>query len=198
MATTLKKLVTPPFRLSFPHLFEKNSFKGSKPKYSCVMIFDVDKFSPKEKAQYVAMIALANEKSLEFHKKALKDYPSTWNKPMRNGKDKADLEGYGPGKMFGTASTEQQPGIIDKNKQPILDAEEVYPGCWCRATITAYSYDVVSKGTAFGLQNLQKLGEGKSFTGRIDADQDFDDDAEDVWKESDVAPDIGEDDDLLS
>lgn len=90
--------------------------------------------------------------------------------------------------MFATASSKQRPGLVDRNKQPILTEEEFYPGCWARATVTAYSYDNVGKGVAFGLHNIQKLGDDENFTGRVAAEEDFGDDADDVWSGSDIAP----------
>ena len=40
---------------------------------------------------------------------------------------------------------------------------------------TAYGYDKAgNKGVAFGLQNLQKLGDGERFSGRTAAEDDFD------------------------
>ncbi len=194
-----KKVISPPFRLSFPNLFEKSSFKGSEPKYSAVMIFHPDKFTAKDKAAFQAMKNIANEAALEFHKKALKDFPEGWKKPLKDGMIKDHLEGYGKGTIFATASTKQSPGIINRERDPmvVMTPDDMYPGCWCRATITAYGYDNIGKGVAFGLQNIQKLGEGQNFTGRVAAEEDFEDDADEVWKDEDVAPEGGEEGDSL-
>jgi len=159
------KAVTPPFRVSFPAVFEASSYQGGDPKYSVVMLFYPDKF-----------------------KKLIKDLPGNFKKPLRDGAEKAHLDGYGEGMMFGTASSKQRPGLVDRTKQPILTEEEFYPGCWARATITAYPYDNVGKGVAFGLHNLQKLGDDENFTGRVAAEDDFGDDADDVWQGADIAP----------
>lgn len=185
---TISKVTTPPFRLSFPNLFEKNSFKGSEPKYSAVMIFHPERFTKADKKQFDLLKLMANEAGLDFHGKALKDFPGDWKKPLKDGAIKEHLEGYGKGTIFGTASTKQQPGVVDREKQDILNPEEVYPGCWCRATVTAYGYDNIGKGVALGLQNIQKLGDGENFTGRVAANEDFEDDADKVWNDEEVAP----------
>jgi hypothetical protein len=186
------KAVTPPFRVSFPSVFEASSYQGGDPKYSVVMLFYPDKFTEADKKAWKTMQAIADAASKDKFKKLIKDLPGNFKKPLRDGAEKAHLDGYGEGMMFGTASSKQRPGLVDRNKQPILTEEEFYPGCWARATITAYPYDNVGKGVAFGLHNLQKLGDDENFTGRVAAEDDFGDDADDVWQGADIAP--GDDD----
>lgn len=182
------KAVTPPFRVSFPAVFEASSYQGSDPKYSVVMLFYPDKFTDADKRAWKTMQAIADAASKDKFKKLVKDLPGNFKKPLRDGDEKSHLDGYGKGMMFGTASSKQRPGLVDRNKQPILTEEEFYPGCWARATITAYSYDNVGKGIAFGLHNLQKLGDDENFTGRVAAEDDFGDDANDIWQDTDIAP----------
>ena len=179
-----KKVVTPPFRLAFPSLFEKKSFQGGTPKYSITMIIHPAKFTDADKVQYKAMTELLNEAALDFHKKGLKDFPPTWTKALRKSEDKNDVAGFEKGTFFATATSLYQPGIVDRDKQEILTADEIYPGCWCRASVTAYGYNFenVKMGVSFGLQNIQKLGDGENLSGRTDASKEFEDDAEDVWK----------------
>lgn len=189
------KVVTPPFRVSFPSVFEPSSFENSAPKYSTVMIFHPKDFDKKAKAQFKAMEALLDDVSKEKFKKAVKDLPDNFKRAFRDGNEKEHLEGYGDGTVFATCSSHQRPGLVDRDKTPILAEEDFYPGCWARATVTAYAYDNRGKGVAFGLHNIQKLGEGQNFTGRVPADEDFDDDADEVW-EDESAPDLEEGDPL--
>ena len=183
------KVVTPPFRVSFPAVFEPSSYQGGDPKYSVVGLFYPYKFTEADKKAWASMQAIADAASKDKFKKAVKDLPGNFKKPIRSGAEKEHLEGYNvPGCMFATFSSKQRPGIVDRNKQPILTEEDFYPGCWARATITAYPYDNVGKGVAFGLHNLQKLGDDENFTGRVAAEEDFDDDADTVWSGADIAP----------
>ena len=183
------KIVTPPFRVSFPAVFEPSSYQGGDPKYSVVGLFDPDKVTEADKKAWASMQAIADAASKDKFKKADKDLPANFKKPIRSGAEKEHLEGYNvPGCMFATFSSKQRPGIVDRNKQPILTEDEFYPGCWARATVTAYPYDNVGKGVAFGLHNIQKLGDDENFTGRMAAEDDFGDDADDVWSGSDIAP----------
>jgi len=187
------KAVTPPFRVSFPSIIEASSYQGSDPKYSVVMLFYPEKFTEADKKAWATMQSIADAASKDQFKKLIKELPANFKRPIRNGDEKGHLEGYGDGCMFATASSKQRPGLVDRTRQPILTEEEFYPGCWARATITAYGYDNVGKGVAFGLHNVQKLGDDDNFTGRVAAEDDFADDADDVWNGTDIAPG-GEDD----
>lgn len=198
MAGDRTKVVTPPFRVSFPSVFEPSSYEGSAPKYSVVMIFDPSKFTEADKKAFAQMKAILDTASKEKFKRVVKDLPDNFKRALRKGEEKAHLEGYGPGMIFATASSKQRPGLIDRNKQPILQADEFYAGCWARATITAYAYDNKGKGVAFGLHNLQKLGDDTNFSGRVAAEEDFDDDADKAFPGGDAAPELDPTDDLLN
>ena len=65
------------------------------------------------------------------------------------------------------------------------NADEIYAGCYCRATVTVYSYDNRSKGVAIGLMNVQKVKDGERLDSRTDAAGDFDDEVDDAWLEED-------------
>jgi len=183
-----KKVVTPVFRVSFPSVFEASSWEGSAPKFEVTALFDPSKFSDKDKARWKDMNALVNDVSMEKFKKKVKDLPGNFKKPFRDGSEKADLEGFEDGKPFARMSSKMRPGLIDKDRTPIVDQDEFYPGCYARATVTAYAYDNVGKGVAFGLHNLQKVADGERLDSRTDASEDFDDDIDDEW--------LGGDDDL--
>ena len=90
------------------------------------------------------------------------------------GAEKSELEGY-EGMVFASATSKMQPGIVDQTLNRIISEDDYYSGCYSRATVTAYGYDKAgNKGVAFGLQNLQKLGDGDRFSGRTAAEDDFD------------------------
>lgn len=183
MSAERKAIFTPPFRVSFPSVFTPSSYNGGEAKFSVVGLFYPDKFDANGKKCWQEMARIANEASQEAFKKALKDLPDNFRKPFRRGEEKAHLDGYGPGMWFLTMSSKQRPGVVDRNKQDILLESDFYPGCWARASVTAYSYDNKGKGVAFGLHNLQKLADGENFTGRLSAQEDFGDDADEVWKD---------------
>ena len=194
--TDVKKVVTPVFRLSFPALFEAKSMEGGKAKFGCSAVWHPKKFSEQDKKRWKAVRALLDEVSQERFKKPWKDLPANFKKGLRDGAEKADLEGYGEGTVFASITSMMRPGVIDKDKDPIGpehgNAEEIYPGCWCRATVTAYAYENTGKGVALGLQNVQKVADGDRLDSRTDAAEDFDDDIDDRWL--DEADDDGDGD----
>lgn len=176
-----KKVVTPVFRVSFPSVFEASSWEGSAPKFEVTGLFDPSKFSEKDKERWAAMQTLADDASMERFKKNVKQLPGNFKKPFRDGAEKGDLMGFEEGKPFARMSSKMRPGLIDVDRTPITNEDDFYPGCYARATVTAYAYDNVGKGVAFGLQNLQKVADGERLDSRTDASEDFDDDLDDKW-----------------
>ena len=82
---------------------------------------------------------------------------------------------------FLNANGTQKPGIVDENLNEILDPEEVYSGCWGRASISFYAFNTNgNKGVGVGLNNIQKLKDGDRLGAvRASAESDFCDDFED-------------------
>lgn len=164
---------SPVGRVSFPKVFVAEGYQGSEPKFSLMLVFDPAKFSSTDKRLWANMIKLADSKAMEKFKKPLKGLPANFKKPFRDGAEKEDLEGFGEGKVFISFGSKMKPGIVDLDLNPILTPEEFYPGCYARVTMSCYAYDNVGKGVAFGLQNIQKVGEGTRLDGRTNADSDF-------------------------
>jgi len=162
----MKKVMSPEFRVSFPALFKPVAFQNQDPKYSVTML--IPKSADISKLRALAAEAV-NEKWPDKNKR-----PKVLKHPFRDGdSEKPDIDGYA-GHWFIKASSKMQPGLIDQNLQPIIAEEEFYAGCYARATVTAYAYDNVGQGVAFGLQNVQKLRDGAPFGGRTKAEDDFD------------------------
>lgn len=199
MAEDRTKVVTPPFRVSFPEVFEAASYDNGPAKYSVTMLFYPDKMDAKDQAKFQAMKDILDEACRAKFGKSIKEMRTAgeFRRGMRLGTEKPDLDGYGEGCVFAKASTKTRPGVVDKKKQPVLEADELYAGCWARATVTAYGYDKKGKGVAFGLSNIQKLGDDENFSGRVSAeDEEGFDDADKAWKDEEAAPPLDPDDPL--
>lgn len=69
-----------------------------------------------------------------------------------------------------------KPGIVDQNVQPIMDETELYAGCRVRCSVQCFSWvdDKGGKGVSFGLNNIQKVGDGDHLAGGSRAEDDFD------------------------
>ena len=188
--TDVKKTVTPVFRLSFPALFDAKSMDDGKPKFGCSAVWTPGKFSDQDKKRWRAMKALLDDASREKFKKPWKELPANFKKGLRDGAEKAELEGYGEGTRFANLTSLMRPGVVDRDRQPIGpehgNADEIYPGCYCRATVTAYAYDKKGKGVALGLQNIQKVADGDRLDSRTDAAEDFENETiDDAWLDED-------------
>ncbi len=165
-------VVTGKVRFCYVNVFEPTAMNdGEDPKYNiCILI-------PKDDTKTVNKIKAAIEAAKQAGKAKLADkngkIPSSIKIPLRDGdEDRSDDEAFA-GMYFINASSRRKPGIVDKNLDPIMDKGEFYSGCYGRASLGFYAYNVQSKGIAAGLNNLQKLEDGESLMGGSSAENDF-------------------------
>lgn len=179
-----EKVVTPVGRLIFPFLFKarppmKNAAPGSKDKYMAILSFNIAdiKKVAEEKKRWDNMLRIANDASKAKFGRELAKLPSNFKKPIRDGMEKENLEGFGEGTMFIQPSSFIKPGIVASDRVTVIDdAEGIYSGCYCRFSITAYAYDQGGgKGVNFGLQNVMFVRDGERLDERTDAAEDFGD-----------------------
>lgn len=174
---TGSKVITGKVRLSYAHLFEPHTIEDNDPKYSVSVLI------PKTDTETLKAIkdAVAEAKELGKGKFGGK-VPDNLKTPLRDGeKERPDDEAY-TGCYFLNASSKNKPGVVDLSVQPVLDATEVYSGCYGRLTLNFYAYSASgNKGIAAGLGNVQKLSDGEPLGGFTRAEDDFDsvDSAED-------------------
>jgi hypothetical protein len=175
------KVKLPEFRMSYPSLFKpKLNDLNDKLEYSCVALFPLgadlsvletaikqafaDAFGPNE-AKW------PREKSGELVQ-PLKDQ-SDRAKVSDDGK-KVLPAGYVAGAKYLNLKTTQKPGVVDAQVQPIVEASEIYGGCYGMATVTVYAYKhPVRQGVTVSLQNVQKTRDGEKFGGAVRAEDDF-------------------------
>ena len=94
--------------------------------------------------------------------------------PLRDGDlERPDDPAYANA-YFVNANSTTAPGVVDANRNEILDKSEVYSGCYGRASISFYAFNANgNKGIACGLNNLQKIKDGEPLGGRASAESDF-------------------------
>ena len=184
----LSRVLTPEFRVSYPHVFKAQAIKPTdKPKFSVTMLF------PKNSDLSSLKEAMKQAKIAEFGSK--ENWPDDLESPVVDGDNPkhADKEGYkGHWVIKASTNEDQRPGVVDENVQPIVDQAKFYPGCYARAYIYAYVWEYMGKqGVGFILDHVQKLRDGKSFGGKKPAEQvfspvgtgdsgDFEDDTEEM------------------
>ena len=164
------KVVTGTVRLSYEHVWEPASINGGEEKYSASLII------PKSDKATVNAIQKAVDTAIEeglakFGGK--KPNKAAIKLPLRDGDVEREDEAY-QNSFFVNANSRTAPQIVDRSVQPILDRNEVYSGCYIRASISFYAFNSNgNKGIACGLNNIQKIRDGEPLGGRTNAADDF-------------------------
>ena len=162
------KFVTGKVRFSYANVFAPAATPNGVMKYSVSILI------PKSDKDTVTRFTKAFEECKSVN-------AATWGgsipKLLKGGLRDGDLEkedaAYAD-HYFINASSNEKPGIVDADLNPIIDTSEFYSGCYGRASITLYPYDTSgSKGIAAGLNNVQKLEDGEKFGGSTSASVDF-------------------------
>ena len=164
------KFVTPEIVCSYPALFTaEDPLNSGQPKYSLsIPIKKEDKQALSEIQQCIINAAVNKwgEKKKDLKGLAL---PLT----DADASDRADDPVYA-GTYYFNAKSNKRPGVVGVDLKPLMDEEEIYPGCIIRASMTFYGYDFNNKkGIAVGLQNVMKVKDGERIGGGSSAESDF-------------------------
>ena len=161
-------------RWSYVNAWEAKSINGGAPKFSVSLIIPKSDTKTIEKIQ--AAIQAAYEEGQGKLKGNGKSVPalSVLKTPLRDGDaERPDDEAYVDA-YFINANSATAPGIVDADRNPILDRSEVYSGVYGRASINFYAFNSNgNKGIACGLNNLQKIRDGEPLGGKSRAEDDF-------------------------
>lgn len=157
-------------RLSFPALFEpkKGPEETSKPAYSATFILD--------KKTNAADIKAINDAIDLLVKEAFKG-----KRPpkvcLRDGSEKPDLDGYGPGVVFLSARNAQRQMVVDNMKLPMEATDtRMHAGCYVNAVIRLWAQDnKFGKRINASLGPVQFFRSGQPFGEKaVDANEVFD------------------------
>lgn len=167
---TESKVIIGPCRLSYTHVFEKYNPDGDSKnaKYMTNVLI------PKSEKETVNAVKQAIEaaKAAGIVSKWGGKEPKKLDMPLRDGDDKDD-EVYA-NTLYVNAKSSTRPGIVDRNKAPIVDEEEIYSGVWAIVSLTFYPYDTTgNRGVACGLNNIMKFKDDEKLGGRVSAESDF-------------------------
>jgi len=163
------KVITGKVRFSYANIWEPKSINGGDEKYSVSLII------PKSDTKSISEIQNAIEQAKkEGISKFGGKIPASLKLPLRDGDiDRPDDEAY-RNSYFVNANSKDKPQVVDKNVKPVFDRNEVYSGCYGRASITFYAFNQNgNKGIACGLGNIQKLTDGEPLSGRSRAENEF-------------------------
>ncbi len=152
----------------------KEPLGGGAPRYSASILFPKTDTETYGKVQ-AAIEAAYKEGQTKLRGKDGKVPPLEDLKlPLHDGDKKGDP--VYAGHWYFNANSRTKPGCVDADRNPILDSSELYSGIIGRASVNLYAFNSNgSKGIAVGLNNIQKLADGKPLGGHSRAEDDFDD-----------------------
>ena len=162
-------------RWSYLYVFEPRAVaEGATPKYSVSLIIPKDDDVTIQKIKDAIQAAYNEGQGVLRGTSKVVPPLSAIHNPLRDGdKEKPEDEAY-KNSYFVSANSTKAPGILDAAKNPITDPEEVYSGCYGRASITFFPYNSNgNKGIGCGLNNLMLVRKGEPLGGRSSADADF-------------------------
>ena len=175
-----KVITGPKTRWSYANVWDAKSINGGAPKYSVSLIIPKSDTKTVEKIQ--TAIKAAYEEGQSKLKGNGKSVPalSVIKTPLRDGDaERPDDEAY-KNSYFINANSATAPGIVDADRNPILERSEVYSGVYGRASISLYAFNSNgNRGIACGLNNLQKISDGEPLGGKSRAEDDFNTDDDD-------------------
>lgn len=169
-----KVITGPNTTFSYLNCWDPKAIQGGTPKFSVSLII------PKSDTRTIEKINAAVQAAYEEGQSKLKgngkSVPalSILKTPLRDGDlERPDDEAY-KNSYFINANSSTAPGVVDADRNPIIDRSEMYSGVKGRASINLYAYNVNgNRGIACGLNNLQKLSDGTPLGGKSRAEDDF-------------------------
>ena len=170
----MKVITGPDTRWSYANVWEAKSINGGPPKFSVSLII------PKSDTHTVAKIKAAIEAAYREGEGKLKGNGKTVpaltsiKLPLRDGDTERPDDPAYANAYFINANSATAPGIVDADRQPILERSEVYSGVYGRASVNFYAFNSNgNRGIACGLNNLQKIRDGEPLGGKSRAEDDF-------------------------
>lgn len=153
-------------RLSFPNLFQTASFGGEDTgKFDCTFILDKTEHKDTLKEIKAGFKALADErfkgKMLDEDRLCIKDGDNTEREEQQ-------------GKFVLKASSKRRPLVLDRDKSPITEEDNViYAGCYVNGIVTLWvQNNAYGKRINASLEGVQFFAHGEPFGApAIDADE---------------------------
>lgn len=168
------KVITGKVRFCYVNVFEPTAMnEGDTLKYNiCILISKDDKVTLDRVTKAIAAAKMIGKAKLA-NKNGQIPADAALKLPLRDGDAERPDDPAFANCFFINANSNRKPSIVDRDLNPIMDKSEFYSGCYGRASINFYAFNVSSKGIAAGLNNLQKLEDGEMLAGGSTAEEDF-------------------------
>lgn len=166
----VKDITTGIGTFSFPHIFKETASKNDRGE----VVYDIQFIIPKSQREDIREIMRAIKEVGEAK------WGANWKKvrtPLRDGdaeKDELTEDGSTKGDKyperlgcyFLNARSTKPVGVYDRQRNPILDADQVYAGCKGKIAVTFYPYSTSGNhGIGVGLNGVQKVADGEAIGG---------------------------------
>jgi hypothetical protein len=101
--------------------------------------------------------------------------PTNLRNPFKDGdqeNQKRIAEGKEPqesnkGMIYVQSKSSFMPGLVNQKREPIINQDEFYGGCYARAQVNVYAYSQAgNNGVNLGLLHIQKVKDGDPFGNR--------------------------------
>jgi len=145
-------------QLAFEHVHKTDSFPGADPRFGGTIILKDGDPQVEEISAHIDSL---------IKEKLPHDDPKSIKTPLRPGSEKANIEGFGDGTWFFNASSKTRPGLFDKDRTPLTEADgKPYSGCVVNAKIDFWvQNNQYGKRVNCSLSGMQFVKDGKPFTG---------------------------------
>lgn len=176
-----RAILTPEFRLSFCNLFLPKADMNGVVRFQMEMLF------PKAAgaSQFKDMKDLYDEALANAKFSGAGPAPRSFKDAIIDGNSKKQDGRHGMWMVKANASAEingrpNAPRVLLASRMPATQ-KDVYEGCWCRAIISAYTYEarkdgkanapIISRGAAYNMLTVQKVRDDKPFAGFVTEDE---------------------------
>lgn len=174
MATDIKKITTPPGRLSYPEIFKPTQFEGKGEFYfSTQLLIPKSLEASNSYKQFAAFIKSTIDAA---HPQGR---PEGFQLPIKDGDttDRAECQGH----WIVTARrntkddpsdwAKDAPAVYGMNGQPVMDQSEIYAGCVAVLNVSAYCWNVAGRhGCRLTLFGVKKVQDAERFGGGVEFD----------------------------
>ena len=141
VSNPMKVITGPDTRWSYANVWEPKSINGGAPKFSVSLII------PKSDTKTIAKIKAAIEAAYQEGEAKLKGNGKTVpplsaiKTPLRDGDTERPDDPAYANAYFLNANSATAPGVVDADRQEILNRSEVYSGVYGRASVNLYAFN---------------------------------------------------------
>lgn len=162
-----EQLLTPVARLSFPSLFEARSINGGAPKFQATLLLDK---AAQDTDAFKALKRQAKEAAIA--KWGADNIPKKLKTPFLTVDDLENVpDGYEDDHVFIRLNNPLRPGVVDSQRNEIIDPSAIYAGCDVLGATHAYAWEHPQggKGVSFSLDHIMKVADNEPFGNRTRA-----------------------------